>query len=137
MARTTGTFTFPSNFEVTKAAPLDARASTPLKSELTNGSLPFPYLGMLVAVTEDSTSNTGLYLLSAADATNANSWIKVDSSGGGGGSGNGTVSGTGTANTIPMWANGYDLTNSKLAQTTKGIILSGGLNTQYIALSKC
>ena len=135
MARTTGTFTFPSNFEVTKAAPLDARASTPLKSELTNGSLPFPYLGMLVAVTEDSTSNTGLYLLSAADATNANSWIKVDSSGGGGGSGNGTVSGTGTANTIPMWANGYDLTNSKLAQTTKGIILSGGLNTQYIALS--
>ncbi len=34
-----------------------------------------------------------------------------------------------------MWANGYDLTNSKLAQTTKGIILSGGLNTQYIALS--
>ena len=135
MARTTGTFTFPSNFEVTKAAPLDARASTPLKSELTDGSLPFPYLGMLVAVTEDSTSNTGLYLLSAADATNANSWIKVDSSGGGGGSGNGTVSGTGTANTIPMWANGYDLTDSKLAQTTKGIILSGGLNTQYIALS--
>ena len=134
MARTTGTFTFPSNFEVTKAAPLDARASTPLKSELTDGSLPFPYLGMLVAVTEDSTSNTGLYLLSAADATNANSWIKVDSSGGGG-SGNGTVSGTGTANTIPMWANGYDLTDSKLAQTTKGIILSGGLNTQYIALS--
>jgi hypothetical protein len=61
MARTTGTFTFPSNFEVTKAAPLDARASTPLKSELTDGSLPFPYLGMLVAVTEDSTSNTGLY----------------------------------------------------------------------------
>jgi len=135
MARTTGTFTFPSNFEVTKAAPLDARASTPLKSELTDGSLPFPYLGMLVAVTEDSTSNTGLYLLSAADATNANSWIKVDSSGGGGGSGNGTVSGTGTANTIPMWANGYDLADSKLAQTTKGIILSGGLNTQYIALS--
>jgi hypothetical protein len=135
MARTTGTFTFPSNFEVTKAAPLDARASTPLKSELTDGSLPFPYLGMLVAVTEDSTSNTGLYLLSAADATNVNSWIKVDSSGGGGGSGNGTVSGTGTANTIPMWANGYDLTDSKLAQTTKGIILSGGLNTQYIALS--
>ena len=134
MARTTGTFTFPSNFEVTKAAPLDARASTPLKSELTDGSLPFPYLGMLVAVTEDSTSNTGLYLLSAADATNANSWIKVDSSGGGG-SGNGTVSGTGTANTIPMWANGYDLTDSKLAQTTKGIILSGGLNTEYIALS--
>ena len=135
MARTTGTFTFPSNFEVTKAAPLDARASTPLKSELTDGSLPFPYLGMLVAVTEDSTSNTGLYLLSAADATNANSWIKVDSSGGGGGSGNGTVSGTGTANTIPMWANGYDLADSKLAQTTKGIILSGGLNTEYIALS--
>jgi len=135
MARTTGTFTFPSNFEVTKAAPLDARASTPLKSELTDGSLPFPYLGMLVAVTEDSTSNTGLYLLSAADATNVNSWIKVDSSGGGGGSGNGTVSGTGTANTIPMWANGYDLADSKLAQTTKGIILSGGLNTQYIALS--
>ena len=135
MARTTGTFTFPSNFEVTKAAPLDARASTPLKSELTNGSLPFPYLGMLVAVTEDSTSNTGLYLLSAADATNVNSWIKVDSSGGGGGSGNGTVSGTGTANTIPMWASGYDLTDSKLAQTTKGIILSGGLNTEYIALS--
>lgn len=76
MARNTGTFTFPANFEVTKLGPIDARSTTGLKSELTDSSLPFAYLGMVVAVTEDTVENNGLYLLVAADATQIASWTK-------------------------------------------------------------
>lgn len=81
MARPTGTFEFPSNFEVTKAGPIDARSVTPLACELTNSSLPFTYLGMLVSVTEDLSANNGLYMLSAADDTNVDNWQRIGTGG--------------------------------------------------------
>ena len=84
MSRNIGTFNFPANYEVNKLGPLDARAVTPLKSELIDSSLPFPYLGMVVAVTEDTSPNNGLYLLTSADATLIASWTKVEATGGGG-----------------------------------------------------
>ena len=94
MSRTIGTFEFPANFEVKKQAPLDARLTTPLLSELTDSSLPFPYKGMVVAVTDDtSSSNNGLYQLVAADATDINNWELVGS----GGSSLSGVDGAGTA----------------------------------------
>ena len=83
MARNIGTFNFPANFEVTKLGPIDARSQTGLKSELTDSSLPFAYLGMLVSVTDDTAENNGLYMLTSADATQAASWSKIDSSGSG------------------------------------------------------
>ena len=83
MARNIGTFNFPANFEVTKLGPIDARSQTGLKSELTDSSLPFAYLGMLVSVTDDTAENNGLYMLTSADATQPASWSKIDSSGAG------------------------------------------------------
>ena len=83
MSRTIGTFEFPANFEVKKQAPLDARLTTPLLSELTDSSLPFPYKGMVVAVTDDtSSSNNGLYQLVGTDDTDINNWELVGSGGG-------------------------------------------------------
>lgn len=76
MARNTGTFEFPSNFEVKKAAPLDARTQTGLKSELTG--LPFAYKGMIVSVTDDS-DNNGTYVLNDADGSLLNNWSKIAS----------------------------------------------------------
>ena len=75
MARSTGTFTFPANFEVEKAAPLDARVATGLKSELTG--LPFPYKGMIVSVTDDTTDNNGTYVLNDTDGGVLANWSKV------------------------------------------------------------
>ena len=69
MARPIGTFNFPANFEVNKLGPLDARAVTPLATQLIDSSLPFAYLGMLVSVTEDTAEKNGLYMLTSADAT--------------------------------------------------------------------
>ena len=76
MARNTGTFEFPSNFEVKKAAPLDARTQTGLKSELTG--LPFPYKGMIVSVTDDG-DNNGTYVLNNADGSLLENWSKIAS----------------------------------------------------------
>lgn len=77
MARTTGTFTFPANFEVEKAAPLDARVATGLKADLTG--LPFPYKGMIVSVTDDTEENNGTYVLNDTDGTVLDNWDKVAS----------------------------------------------------------
>ena len=94
MSRTIGTFEFPANFEVKKQAPLDARLTTPLLSELTDSSLPFPYKGMVVAVTDDTTSsNNGLYQLVGTDDTDINNWELV-------GSGGSSLSGIDGAGTI-------------------------------------
>lgn len=71
MARATGTFNFPSNFEVAKAAPLDARLSVETKEDLV--TLPFPYKGMIVSVTDDG-SDTGTYVLTGDDGSQASSW---------------------------------------------------------------
>lgn len=77
MARNTGTFEFPSNFEVKKAAPLDARTQTGLKAELTG--LPFPYKGMIVSVTDDTGDNNGTYVLNDTDGSLLNNWTKIAS----------------------------------------------------------
>ena len=77
MARSTGTFEFPSNFEVLKSAPLDARAQTGLKSELTG--LPFAYKGMIVSVTDDTEDNNGTYVLGDADGSTLDNWSKIAS----------------------------------------------------------
>ena len=75
MARNTGTFTFPANFEVEKAAPLDARVATGLKADLTG--LPFPYKGMIVSVTDDTADNNGTYVLNDTDGSILDNWAKV------------------------------------------------------------
>ena len=86
--RVPGVFSFSANFEALIAAPLDARGTVMNYSELTNSSLPYPYLGMVVAVTSDSTpSNNGLYILKAAPATISSNWYKLSE-------------GTGTTTTI-------------------------------------
>jgi hypothetical protein len=61
--RTPGVFNFSANFEALIAAPLDARLTVETLAALTDGAtIPYPYLGMIVAVTSDSTpSNNGLY----------------------------------------------------------------------------
>ena len=55
MTRQTGVFAFADNFECSLSAPLDARMTTPSKSQLT--SLPGKYLGMIVVVTSDTTTD--------------------------------------------------------------------------------
>ena len=77
MARNTGTFEFPSNFEVQKAAPLDARVQTGLQSDLTG--LPFAYKGMIVSVTDDTDDNNGTYVLNDTDGSSLNNWSKIAS----------------------------------------------------------
>ena len=82
--RNIGLITLNANFEVGFKGPLDARVSTPEYSHLTDGSIPYPYPGMVVAVTEDATAdNNGLYLLTDTSATagsNISHWEKVSSS---------------------------------------------------------
>ena len=88
--RNTGLIVLNANFEVGYLGPLDARVTTPELAHLTNpdsGSpgtfLPYPYPGMLVAVTADpiDSANNGLYLLTGADASQIASWTKIDSGG--------------------------------------------------------
>lgn len=61
--RTPGVFNFSANFEALIAAPLDARLTVDTLAALTDGAtIPYPYLGMIVAVTSDSTpSNNVIY----------------------------------------------------------------------------
>lgn len=83
--RITGAINFSNNFEVQYQGPLDARLSTPEFPQLTDSSIPFPYLGMLVAVTSDenrsggSADNNGVYMLTSANSTLEASWTKVGS----------------------------------------------------------
>lgn len=92
--RATGTFTFAANFETEFQGPLDARLTTPELTQLTDGSLPFAYNGMCVAVTldegraEGSADNNGLYILiddSATPGGDINKWTKLGDAPGGGG----------------------------------------------------
>jgi hypothetical protein len=78
--RITGAINFSNNFEVLYEGPLDARLATPEYAQLTDSSIPFPYLGMLVAVTSDVTAdNNGVYMLTSANPTLEASWTKVGS----------------------------------------------------------
>jgi len=49
--------------------------------------------------------------------------------------GSGTIAGSGTASNVTLWDGISSITDSKLVQTSTGMILSGGLNTEYIELS--
>ncbi len=84
--RSTGTFNFAANFETEFQGPLDARITTPELAQLTDGSIPYAYNGMVVAVTADPNDVdgdiNGLYLLQDSDAvpgSDINKWIKVGS----------------------------------------------------------
>ena len=78
MSRATGDYNFPNSFECRTARPLDARMATPSLSHLSDGSIPFTYPGMVVAVTADATpSNNGLYICSANDGDSASDWTRV------------------------------------------------------------
>jgi hypothetical protein len=119
MSRVPGVFNFSANFEALIAAPLDARGTVVNYSELTDSSLPYPYLGMVVAVTSDATtSNNGLYLLTATPATVSGNWFKL-------GSGGVTITGvtySGTVQTIGLSDGGSFTTDINDTQLT---------NTQY------
>ena len=113
MPRSIGTFNFSSNFETLIQGPLDARLVVPTLSDLTTtsiGAIPYPYLGMIVSVTSDGTStNNGVYILSAFPATNISNWTKLGSGTGsvtsvGGGTGI-TIGGTATAPTVAVDTN--------------------------------
>jgi hypothetical protein len=132
--RVPGVFNFSANFEALIAAPLDARGTVVNYSELTDSSLPYPYLGMVVAVTSDSTpSNNGLYLLTATPATVSGNWYKLGS-----GTGTGvTITGvtySGTVQTIGLSDGGSFITDINHTQLTD-VQYSEGLSThgyQYI-----
>ena len=120
--RSTGVFNFSANFEALIAAPLDARGTVVNYSELTDGSLPYPYLGMVVAVTSDATTNNnGLYLLKSTPATVSGNWFKLGS-----GTGTGvTITGvtySGTIQTISLSDSSSFTTDINDTQLT---------NTQY------
>ena len=120
--RVPGVFNFSANFEALIAAPLDARGTVVNYSELTDSSLPYPYLGMVVAVTSDSTpSNNGLYLLTATPATVSGNWYKLGSGGGTGVTITG-VTYSGTVQTIGLSDGGTFTTDINDTQLT---------NTQY------
>lgn len=117
MSRVPGVFNFSANFEALIAAPLDARGTVVNYSELTDSSLPYPYLGMVVAVTSDATtSNNGLYLLTATPATVSGNWFKLGSDGV-------TITGvtySGTVQTIELSDGGSfttDINDTQLATT--------------------
>jgi len=62
MSRTLGAFDYTQNYEVLNSYPLDARMKTGLYADLQdNVTIPYPYTGMIVAVTDDG-SNNGLYI---------------------------------------------------------------------------
>lgn len=89
--RATGTFTFAANFETEFQGPLDARITTPELAQLTDGTIPYVYNGMVVAVTDDPNDNNGdingLYLLiddRAVPGDDINLWTRLGDSTGGG-----------------------------------------------------
>lgn len=51
------------------------------------------------------------------------------------GGGTGTITGSGSQGSITLWDSISSITDSKLTQTSEGIILSGSIVTEYIALS--
>lgn len=92
MARIKGTQITGAPFEVTLAAPLDAKTNVALKSDLTNpetwkapssagknAGLMFCYYGMLVYVGNDTEENNGLYVLKNSGANKANDDAQVAS----------------------------------------------------------
>jgi hypothetical protein len=80
--RVPGVFNFSANFEALIAGPLDARSTVFEVVELTNSTLPYPYLGMTVAVTSDpDPQENGVWILKALPATIKSNWYKLSDSG--------------------------------------------------------
>ena len=99
--RTPGVFNFSSNFEALIAAPLDARLTVATYAALTDGAtIPYPYLGMVVAVTSDTGATTnGIYYCTDIGTTPAFAsattlWTQVGSTSSDTYTTGGTVSGT-------------------------------------------
>ena len=92
--RLTGGITpWSTNFEAEIGAPLDARLATPEYPQLADSSIPYPYPGMIVAVTNDENrspggdvANNGIYLFTAATSKPAADshadWTKIATDGG-------------------------------------------------------
>ena len=84
MAREQGTFIFSANYEVEKQNPLDARLRCPLYSDMLGSTtdMPYPYLGMVVAVTDDPDNTlNGVYVRVANEGVSpsvADDWKKID-----------------------------------------------------------
>lgn len=74
MARTVGNFEFANNFEVLKAAPLDARLVVGKFSDLAN--IPLAYKGMVVSITNDGNDN-GIWTLEGSDPSVTSNWTKI------------------------------------------------------------
>jgi hypothetical protein len=76
--RVPGVFNFSANYEPLIAGPLDARLTVVNVSELTNNSLPYPYLGMPVIVTSDpDEKENGLWVLVKLPATLKENWRQI------------------------------------------------------------
>ena len=90
--RITGGITpWSTNFEAEIAAPFDARLTTPEYPQLADSSIPYPYPGMIVAVTNDEdragggdAANNGIYLFTASAsksvADSQADWTQIGSS---------------------------------------------------------
>ena len=84
MAREQGTFIFSANYEVEKQNPIDARLRCPLYTDMLGSTtnMPYPYLGMVVAVTDDpDTTLNGVYVRIANEGVSvstADDWKKID-----------------------------------------------------------
>ena len=82
MSREKGIANFSANFEVQKAAPLDARMLVGVKSDLTalstwiaNDGSTYAYQGMVVSVANDPTvANNGVYRLTSLPLSSSSNW---------------------------------------------------------------
>lgn len=83
--RDNGLIVYSANLEVNYAAPLDARTTARLKTDLYDinywksyDSQSYIYDGLTVTVYGDTTENNGIYILiDKSDVSTANSWIKA------------------------------------------------------------
>ena len=120
--RSTGVFNFSSNFEALIAAPLDARGAVQSYSELTDGSLPYPYVGMVVAVTSDTGATTnGLYILKDTPATVSGNWYKLAE-------GAGTSNFGGVTSTAPVDTDNTDPLNPVISMARSDTSTDGYLD---------
>lgn len=91
--REKGTASYSGNFEVQKAAPLDARGKTATVADLilastwtANDGLIYVFKGLSTMVTDDTTpSNNGIWWLSALPYSDPTNWKQIAGSTGGGG----------------------------------------------------
>ena len=91
--REKGTASYSGNFEVQKAAPLDARGKTATVADLilastwtANDGLIYVFKGLSTMVTDDPTpSNNGIWWLSALPYSDPTNWKQIAGSTGGGG----------------------------------------------------